>query len=242
MKRHCCTWTIEVLHLRCRKTRGTGCVATWTWLVLHVAFRHPASTWCVWYGRCKCPAELLKQQLYIANLFAEMILLASSSLLFGVFLYFWGILISWKQHPLFSICQTVRYSRFKKHVYTERCSHYSYSLFGSWAGCLIEFHRYYYFHCSEQYWRCCAIQCLGMIHDVTRNQLCCIAHKTKIILWTCPREYYWNRGFGQNHPHTRRGAIQSSFCLRSPCWSTGAPQNADPNRSEPRPNPKLEWW
>ena len=25
-----------------------------------------------------------------------------------------------------------------------------------------------------------------------------------------------NPGFGENHPHTRRGAIQSSFCLRSP--------------------------
>ena len=23
-------------------------------------------------------------------------------------------------------------------------------------------------------------------------------------------------GFGEHHPHTRRGAIQSSFCLRSP--------------------------
>ena len=145
MKRHCCTWTIEVLHLRCRKTRGTGCVATWTWLVLHVAFRHPASTWCVWYGRCKCPAELLKQQLYIANLFAEMILLASSSLLFGVFLYFRRILISWRQHPLFSICQTVRYSRFTEHFHSERWIHYSYSVFGGWTGCPIELYRYFCF-------------------------------------------------------------------------------------------------
>ena len=45
-------------------------------------------------------------------------------------------------------------------------------------------------------------------------------------------KYDLKPGFGENHPHTRRGAIQSSFCLRSPYWGTGAPQNADPNPSE----------
>ena len=37
---------------------------------------------------------------------------------------------------------------------------------------------------------------------------------------------------GQNHPPTWRGAIQSSFCLCTPYWGTGAPQHADSNASE----------
>ena len=57
---------------------------------------------------------------------------------------------------------------------------------------------------------------MANIRNLENWHLCCIARKTKKKTLNIFPHILLKQGFGLNHPHTRCGAIQSSFCLRSP--------------------------